>query len=72
MAYRGSVMVDDRQLYSLMRKASESGMVTNVHAENGDIIDNLIKESLSKGNTDPIYHAYTRPPSTEAEAPAPL
>lgn len=68
MAYRGTNMVDDRQIYALMKKASELGMVTNVHAENGDVIDNLIHEALSKGNTDPIYHAYTRPPASEAEA----
>lgn len=68
MAYRETNMVDDRQMYQLMKKASESGMVTNVHAENGDIIDMLIAEELEKGNTDPKYHFYTRPPSTEAEA----
>lgn len=68
MAYRGTNMIDDRQMYRLMKRASESGMITSVHAENGDIIDLLIEEELSKGNTDPIYHAYTRPTSMEAEA----
>ncbi len=68
MAYRGTNMVDDMQMYNLIKRASETGMITNVHAENGDIIDLLIEEELSKGNTDPIYHAYTRPPSLEAEA----
>jgi dihydropyrimidinase len=32
------------------------------------VIDYLIKEALSKGNTDPIYHALTRPPELEGEA----
>jgi|SRR5690625_4415789 len=68
MAYRGTNMVDDRQMYQIMKKASEAGIITNVHAENGDVIDFLIEEELGRGNTDTIYHAYTRPSNLEAEA----
>ncbi|GIN12711.1 dihydropyrimidinase [Shouchella clausii] len=68
MAYRGTNMVNDTDLFHLMKKASEAGMVTNVHAEHGDIIDLLIEEQRRKGNTAPIYHAYTRPALLEAEA----
>jgi dihydropyrimidinase len=39
-----------------------------VHAENGDVIDVLVREALEAGNTDPIYHALTRPPEAEGEA----
>ena len=39
-----------------------------VHAENGDVIDYLTKKALAEGNTDPIYHALTRPPEVEGEA----
>ena len=39
-----------------------------VHAENGDVIEYLIKEALEAGNTDPIYHALTRPSLIEGEA----
>ena len=39
-----------------------------VHAENGDVIDYLIGQALSEGNTDPIYHARTRPSVLEGEA----
>jgi dihydropyrimidinase len=39
-----------------------------VHAENGDAIDVLVKEALAAGNTEPKYHALTRPPETEGEA----
>jgi dihydropyrimidinase len=39
-----------------------------VHAENGDVIDVLVKQALAAGNTDPIYHALTRPPVAEGEA----
>jgi len=39
-----------------------------VHAENGFAIDHLVKSALAAGDTDPIYHALTRPPETEGEA----
>ena len=39
-----------------------------VHAENGFAIDHLVKKSLAAGDTDPIYHALTRPEEFEAEA----
>ncbi|MGE7764640.1 dihydropyrimidinase [Peribacillus sp. NPDC096540] len=68
MAYKGELMVNDREMFKIMKKAGEVGIITNVHAENGDIIDELVEDSLSNGNTDPIFHAYTRPPITESEA----
>jgi len=39
-----------------------------VHAENGDLIDVLVRQALEAGNTDPLYHALTRPPEAEGEA----
>src|SRR6185369_16511030 len=39
-----------------------------VHAENGDVIDVLVREALEAGNTEPLYHALTRPPEAEGEA----
>lgn len=68
MAYKDELMVDDREMYKIMKKAGENGIITNVHAENGDIIDEIIEEAVQKGNTSPIYHAKTRPAITEAEA----
>jgi dihydropyrimidinase len=68
MAYKGNLMVGDNDMYRLMKKAGESGMLTNIHAENGDLIDQLIEEALAESKTDPIYHAHTRPTSLEAEA----
>ncbi|MEI7761281.1 MAG: dihydropyrimidinase [Thermoleophilia bacterium] len=68
MAYKGAVMVDDETLFKTMRVAADSGAVVMVPAENGDVIDVLVKEALAKGQTAPKYHATTRPPETEAEA----
>ena len=39
-----------------------------VHAENGDVVALLVREALDAGNTDPLYHALTRPPEAEGEA----
>src|SRR6267142_184967 len=48
--------------------APETGALVMVHAENGDAIDVLVKEALAAGDTEPKYHALTRPPETEGEA----
>ena len=39
-----------------------------VHCENGWAIDVLVERALAAGQTDPIYHARTRPEILEAEA----
>jgi dihydropyrimidinase len=68
MAYKGALMVDDETLFRTMEVAAETGALVMVHAENGDVIDVLVKEALAAGNTEPIYHALTRPPEAEGEA----
>jgi dihydropyrimidinase len=68
MAYKGALMVDDLTLFRTMQVASETGALVMVHAENGDVIDQLVREALEAGNTEPLYHALTRPPEAEGEA----
>ena len=68
MAYKGALMVDDETLFRVMQVAAETGTLVMVHAENGDAIDVLVKEALAAGNTEPRFHALTRPPETEGEA----
>jgi dihydropyrimidinase len=68
MAYKDSLMVDDETLFKTMQVAAETGALVMVHAENGDAIEVLMTEAIAAGNTDPIYHALTRPPETEGEA----
>jgi dihydropyrimidinase len=68
MAYKGALMVDDDTLYRAMEVASHSGALVMVHAENGDVVDILVREALAAGNTSPLYHALTRPPEAEGEA----
>jgi dihydropyrimidinase len=68
MAYKGVLQVDDETLFRAMEVASESGALVMVHAENGDMIDVLVRQALAAGNTEPLYHALTRPPEAEGEA----
>jgi dihydropyrimidinase len=68
MAYKGALMVDDETLFRTMEVASQTGALVMVHAENGDVIDVLVKQALAAGNTEPLYHALTRPPEAEGEA----
>jgi dihydropyrimidinase len=68
MAYKGALQVDDETLFRAMEVAAGSGALVLVHAENGDAIDVLVKQALAAGNTEPRFHALTRPPELEGEA----
>ncbi|MCH7497488.1 MAG: dihydropyrimidinase [Candidatus Marinimicrobia bacterium] len=67
MAYPGLLYVDDGTLYRVMRKAGENGTVICMHAENGIVIDEIVKSALAEGKTEPKWHALTRPTRMEAE-----
>jgi len=68
MAYPNSVMVDDAAIFRAMRMVGQHGGMICLHAENGTIIELLIREALAQGNTAPKYHALTRPAIMEGEA----
>ena len=68
MAYKGILQVDDITLFKAMMVAAEHGLLTMVHAENGDVIDVLVKQALANGQMDAIYHAKTHPALIEGEA----
>jgi dihydropyrimidinase len=68
MAYPGVFMVDDATIFRALRKTRENGGLICMHAENGGVIDTLVKEALRKGQTAPKYHALTRPTRAEGEA----
>ena len=68
MAYKGSLMVDDGTLFRALVRARECGALVCVHAENGEVIDVLVRQMLAAGQTAPLYHALSRPPALEGEA----
>lgn len=67
-AYNGRLRLDDGNIFKAMRVAGKVGILTMVHAENGDIIDIMVAEALKAGNTSPVWHARTRPAWGEVEA----
>ncbi|TMZ39919.1 dihydropyrimidinase, partial [Klebsiella pneumoniae] len=68
MAYKNVLQADDETLFRTLITAKKHDALVMVHAENGDVIDYLTKKALEEGNTEPIYHALTRPPEVEGEA----
>jgi dihydropyrimidinase len=70
LAYPGVLQVDDATFFRALLGARECGALPLVHAENGGVIDVLVKRALARGDTAPGHHALTRPPGAEAEATA--
>ena len=69
MAYKGTpLFTADEDLFEAMQIAREAGVLVLVHAENGDVILKLQQQALARGDTDPKFHATTRPEEVEAEA----
>src|SRR5687768_13509922 len=68
MAYPGVFMLDDGSIFRAMRRTGKNGGTICMHAENGGVIDVLVKEALANGHTAPKYHALTRPARAEGEA----
>ena len=68
MAYKGALMIDDRQMIGLMEEVKKHGGLINVHATNGDMIDYLIAKHRAEGKLSPLYHYLSQPEITEAEA----
>src|SRR6187549_1746016 len=68
MAYKGALMIDDRQMIGLMEEVKQHGGLINVHATNGDMIDYLIAKHRAEGKLSPLYHYLSQPEVTEAEA----
>lgn len=67
MAYPGVFLSDDATIYRAMKAAGQSGGLICMHAENGIVINEIIKNALAEGKTAPKFHALTRPTKAEAE-----
>lgn len=67
MAYPGVFLVDDGTIFKAMQVAGANGGLICMHAENGVVIDVIVKQALAAGKTAPKYHALTRPTKAEAE-----
>jgi len=67
-AYNGRLRLQDGEIFRVLRIAKEHGLLTMLHAENGDVIEILVDEALAAGQTSPEWHALTRPAWGAVEA----
>ena len=60
--------IPDEALLRVFEAARNAGVIVNVHAENGDMLDHCTRAMLAAGRRDPRYYAQSRPAAAEAEA----
>lgn len=60
--------IGDEALLRVFEAAKKVGVIVNVHAENGDMLDHCTRTMLAAGRRDPRYYAQSRPALAEAEA----
>ncbi len=68
MAYKPSIGIDDSDIKRVLKIIGKKGGVVAVHCELGDEIEELRNQFYEQGKTEPVYHALSRPPETEAKA----
>ncbi len=69
MAYKGTPSFSgDDIIFRMLQKAREAGILVMIHAEHADMIGILQKQMIDAGQTEPKYHASSRPPAAEGEA----
>ncbi len=67
-AYNNRLRLRDDEIFRVLRIARDHGLLTMLHAENGDLIDLFVKEALAANHKEPIWHARTRPAWGATEA----
>src|SRR5918993_1202844 len=60
MAYPGVFLVDDATIFRAMSAAGERGGLICMHAENGVVINEIIKRALAAGRPAPADHGLAR------------
>lgn len=60
--------MSDEDIYAILKRAKELGVMIAVHPENDGIVNKRRREFVSAGKTGPMYHALSRPEPCEAEA----
>ncbi|MGH4117273.1 dihydropyrimidinase [Clostridium sp.] len=67
MAY-DNLRINDGEIYEILKCLKEYNAILGVHCENGDLVNTMVNEQLSSGNTTPSAHPLSRPNMVEAEA----
>jgi len=68
LAYKNVIGLEDADFYKVMKVVGKAGGMVTVHCEDGDKIEDLRQDFISKGKTTPEFHPKSRPPIFEANA----
>jgi dihydropyrimidinase len=60
--------LSDADIFRVLRRAKELGVIIAVHCENDGLINLLRDECKAAGTLSPEFHPQSRPPESEAEA----
>ncbi len=63
-----ALRVNDKELYQILKRVKQIHGIVGVHCENGDLVDELVRECREAGELGPAAHPKSRPDSVEAEA----
>ena len=63
-----SFRIPDELFLKVQERAKDISALILLHAENGAIIDYLIKKNIERGNVSAPYHGFSRPVFTEEDA----
>lgn len=68
MTYPDRLMVSDEVILKVMAAASRHGVLVSLHCEDDATVASRRAQALATGRTGPRWHAWSRPPSAEADA----
>jgi dihydropyrimidinase len=68
MTYPDRLMVSDDVISEVLEAAGSVGSLVCLHCEDDATLSSLRARALADGHTEPRWHAWSRPPSAEADA----